>query len=82
MLYRTGAAEMKYFTRKALNENFKRTVNAYQKQLGKLESRISRQAWNFFAFGFGGWDSMTPAFSPFLLVMGCPIQLIGDSDST
>jgi hypothetical protein len=46
---------MKYFTRKALSENSKKTVSAYQKQLDKLEGRISRQAWNFFAFGFGGW---------------------------
>jgi hypothetical protein len=46
---------MKYFTRKALNENFEKTVSAYQKQLAKLEGRISRQAWNFFAFGFRGW---------------------------
>jgi len=57
---------MKYLTRKALKENFKRTVSAYQKQLVKLESRISRQAWNFFAFGFGGWglhDARLLAFS-------------------
>jgi hypothetical protein len=57
---------MKYFTRKALNESFKKTVGAYQKQLAKLEGRISRQAWNFFAFGFGGWglhDARLLAFS-------------------
>jgi hypothetical protein len=46
---------MKYFTRKALNENFEKTLSAYQKQLTKLEGRISRPAWNFFAFGFRGW---------------------------
>jgi hypothetical protein len=57
---------MKYLTRNALNENFKKTVSAYQKQLAKLEGRISRQAWNFFAFGFGGWglhDACLLAFS-------------------
>jgi hypothetical protein len=64
-------AEMKYFAheasydkqraslsgaqRKALDRRFDRTLKAYQRQLAKLESRISRQAWNFFAFGFGGW---------------------------
>jgi hypothetical protein len=57
---------MKYLTPKALNENFKKTVGTYQKQLAKLEGRISRQAWNFFAFGFRGWglhDARLLAFS-------------------
>jgi hypothetical protein len=75
-------AEMKYFAhessegtqrtslsgaqQKALDRRFERSVRAYQKQLAKLEGRISRQAWNFFAFGFGGWglhDARLLAFS-------------------
>ena len=57
---------MKYFARKALGEKFEKTVRAYQKQLAKLEGRVSRQAWNFFALGFGGWglhDARLLAFS-------------------
>jgi hypothetical protein len=60
---------MKYLTQKALNESFKKTLSAYHKQLAKLQGRISRQAWNFFAFGFRGWglhDALMPAFWPFL----------------
>ncbi len=52
--------------RKALDQRFERSAKAYQKQLAKLEGRISRQAWNFFAFGFGGWglhDGLLLAFS-------------------
>jgi hypothetical protein len=40
---------------KARNRKFLRNYKAYRKQLARLEGRISRQAWNFFAFGFGGW---------------------------
>lgn len=52
--------------RKALDRRFERSLKAYEKQLAKLEGRISRQAWNFFAFGFGGWglhDARLLAFS-------------------
>lgn len=41
--------------REALDRKLLRNHKAYQKQLNKLQGRISRQAWNFFAFGFGGW---------------------------
>jgi hypothetical protein len=41
--------------RKAHDRNLSKNFKAYQKQLAKLESRISRQAWNFFARGFRGW---------------------------
>jgi hypothetical protein len=57
---------MKYFSQKTLKRGFKRNFRAYQKQLAKLEGRVSRQAWNFFAFGFGGWglhDARLLAFS-------------------
>ena len=57
---------MKYFSQKALDRGFKRNFGAYQKQLAKLEGRVSRQAWNFFAFGFRGWglhDARLLAFS-------------------
>jgi hypothetical protein len=58
---------MKYFTevdsqgngraslRVAQGKESERKFKAYQKQLTKLQGRISQQAWNFFAFGFGGW---------------------------
>jgi len=46
---------MKYFSQKALDRGFQRNFRAYQKQLAKLEGRVSRQAWNFFAFGLRGW---------------------------
>jgi hypothetical protein len=46
---------MKYFSQTAHDRGFKRNFRAYQKQLAKLEGRISRQAWNLFVFGFGGW---------------------------
>src|SRR5882757_6974523 len=49
------STEMKYFSQKALDRGFKRPFRAYQKQLAKLEGRVSRQAWNFFAFGFRRW---------------------------
>jgi|SRR5882762_1456616 hypothetical protein len=57
---------MKYFSQKALDRGFKRPFRAYQKQLAKLEGRVSRQAWNFFAFGFRRWglhDARLLAFS-------------------
>ena len=57
---------MKYFSPKALHKGFKRNIKAYQKQLAKLEGRVSRQAWNFFALGFGRWglhDARLLAFS-------------------
>jgi len=57
---------MKYFSQKVLDQGFKRNFRAYQKQLAKLEGRVSRQAWNFFAFGFRGWglhDARLLAFS-------------------
>ncbi|MGA3176075.1 MAG: hypothetical protein ABSE19_01880 [Candidatus Acidiferrum sp.] len=38
-----------------LDRKFLRNYKAYQKQLAKLAGRISRQAWNFFAFGVRGW---------------------------
>lgn len=46
---------MKYFSKKTLDRGFKRNLGAYQKQLAKLEGRVSRLAWNFFALGFGRW---------------------------
>ena len=56
MRLKIGTAEMKYFTRKALNGSlFEKTCSAYHKQLAQLEGRVSRQAWNFFAFGFRQW---------------------------
>jgi hypothetical protein len=57
---------MKYFSQKALDRGFTRTFRAYQRQLAKLEGRVSRQAWNFFALGFRGWglhDARLLAFS-------------------
>jgi hypothetical protein len=57
---------MKYFSQKARDRGLERTIRAYQKQLDKLEGRVSRQAWNFFALGFGGWglhDARLLAFS-------------------
>ncbi len=57
---------MKYFSQKALDRGFTRTCRAYQRQLAKLEGRVSRQAWNFFALGFRGWglhDARLLAFS-------------------
>lgn len=57
---------MKYFTRKALARGFKTTYTAYQNQLAKLEGRVSRQAWKFFAFGVHRWglhDARLLAFS-------------------
>jgi hypothetical protein len=57
---------MKYFSQKVLDRGFKRNFSAYQKQLAKLQGRVSRQAWNFFAFGFRGWglhDARLLAFS-------------------
>jgi hypothetical protein len=39
--------------RKALDRKFSRNFEAYHKQLDKLRGRISRQAWRFFALGFG-----------------------------
>jgi hypothetical protein len=46
---------VKYFSQKARDRGFERTCRAYHKQLDKLEGRVWRQAWNFFALGFGGW---------------------------
>ena|ERR1700691_3452353 len=62
---------MKYFIKELLNakhnepitkgqwhadrRKFQRTCNAYQKQLRKLKGRVSRQARNFFYFGFARW---------------------------
>jgi len=57
---------MKYFSQKAFDRGFKKNFSAYQKQLAKLQGRVSRQAWNFFAFGFRGWglhDARLLAFS-------------------
>jgi len=57
---------MKYFSQNALDRGFETSFKAYQKQLAKLEGRVSRQAWNFFAFGFRGWglhDARLLAFS-------------------
>jgi hypothetical protein len=39
--------------RKAIDRQFSRNLKAYHKQLDKLKGRISRQAWRFFALGFG-----------------------------
>jgi hypothetical protein len=38
-----------------IDKKFNRNCKAYRRQLGRLESRISKQAWNFFYFGFGRW---------------------------
>lgn len=62
---------MKYFTKEfpkadndpslskarceAIHRNFLRACDAYRKQLKKLRPRLSRQAWNFFYFGFARW---------------------------
>lgn len=47
---------MKYFTQDNISSGkWARDFRAYHKQLDKLQGRISRQAWNFFALGFGGW---------------------------
>jgi hypothetical protein len=52
---------MKYFKRKdnrgckAQQKALERNCRAYQKQLARLQGRVSQQAWNFFAFGFAGW---------------------------
>lgn len=40
----------------AINRKWLRDWTAYKKQLEKLEGRVSRQAWNFFYFGFGRWS--------------------------
>ena len=49
---RKGSVSLNNAHRKAFARNFR----AYQKQLVRLQGRISRQAWNFFALGFGGWS--------------------------
>ena len=41
--------------RQVIDRRFLRNCKAYSKQLEKLRGRISRQAWNFFYFGFGRW---------------------------
>jgi len=62
---------MKYFTKEfpkadnssslskrqqeAIHRKFLRNSKAYQKQLSRLEGRVSKAAWNFFYFGFGRW---------------------------
>ena len=41
--------------RQAIDRKFDRNCKAYRRQLARLESRISKQAWNFFYFGFARW---------------------------
>lgn len=50
----------------ALNRRFSSNCRVYQRQLGKLKGRISKQAWNFFYLGFGRWglhDAQLLSFS-------------------
>jgi hypothetical protein len=62
---------MKYFTKEfpkadndpslskaqqeSVHRKFLRNCRAYSKQLEKLRPRLSKQAWNFFYFGFARW---------------------------
>src|SRR5213595_3673367 len=41
--------------RQAIDRKFDRNCKAYRRQLARLESRISKQAWNFFYSGFARW---------------------------
>ena len=50
-----SSASLSAAQRKAIDRKFLINYKAYQKQLTKLKGRISRQAWNFFAFGFAEW---------------------------
>jgi hypothetical protein len=77
---------MKYFTKEfpkadnssslskrqqeAIHRKFLRNSKAYQKQLSKLEGRVSQAAWNFFYFGFGRWGLHDAHLYPSPPVMG------------
>jgi len=46
---------MRYFKQHNISSGkWARDFRAYHKELDRLQGRISRQAWNFFATGFGG----------------------------
>jgi hypothetical protein len=50
-----GSQSLSKAQQAAISRKFLRNLKAYHKQLEKLRPRLSKQAWNFFYFGFGRW---------------------------